>query len=264
MEKEALKGKVAIITGASSGIGKMTAIALAKQGVNVVLAARNQDALVKLTEALQPYEVNTLAIPTDVTQKEQVKELIQKTLKYMKKVDFFIANAGQYLRRPVTHLKTNVIEEVMAVNFYGVFHGIHEVLPLMLSQKSGHIVVVSSVDGKKGIPPDAAYVASKFALTGFIEVLRQELYNTNVNVTTVFPGRIDTPMIEKLNVPRISAKIPPEKVADAIVSAIKTRKAEVLIPYFSSKLLILLNSISYRLGDWAVRTFELSGKTMKP
>lgn len=259
MRRAVFQKKVAIITGASGGIGTSLAIALAKKGVNLVLAARNQNQLLKLTEVLQKYEINTLAIPTDITQREQVQHLMEETIKYFGKVDILIANAGQYLKRPILHLKANAIEESMAVNFYGNFHCIHEVLPVMLKQKTGHIIVVSAIDGKKGIPSNAAFTTSKFALTGFTEVLRQEMRGKNIHVTTIFPKRVDTPMMTKHKFP----KIPPDKVAHAIVKAIKSKKAEVLIPHWRLKFFFILNTLSFRLGDLIVHWLNLEGRESK-
>jgi short-subunit dehydrogenase len=130
----------------------------------------------------------------------------------------------------------------------------------MLTRGSGHIVVVSSVDGRKGLPQDAAYVSSKWAVTGFTDVLRQELHGTGVYATTILPGRVDTPMIAALRVPWVSRKISSERVAAAIVSAIRKRKAESVVPYPGPKTLIILSAISPRLGDWLVRIFRLEGK----
>ncbi|MBN2090406.1 SDR family oxidoreductase [candidate division KSB1 bacterium] len=256
MKRAVFQKKVAIITGASGGIGASIAIALAKKGVNLVLTARNQNQLLKLTEILQKYEINTLAIPTDITQKEQVHQLMEETIKYFGKVDILIANAGQYLKRPILHLKANAIEESMAVNFYGNFHCIHEVLPIMLKQKTGHIIVVSAIDGKKGIPSNAAFATSKFALTGFVEVLRQEMRGKNIQITTIFPRRVDTQMMAKFKIP----KTHPDQVARAIIKAIKKKKREILVPYWRLKIFFLLNTLSCRLGDRLVRWLKLEGK----
>jgi 3-oxoacyl-[acyl-carrier protein] reductase len=256
MRRAVFQKKVAIITGASGGIGTSIAIALAKKGVNLVLTARNQNQLQKLTEVLQKYEINTLAIPTEITQKEQVQRLMEETIKYFGKIDILIANAGQYLKRPILHLKANAIEESMAVNFYGNFHCIHEVLPIMLKQKTGHIIVISAIDGKKGIPSNAAFVASKFALTGFMEVLRQEMRGKNINITTIFPKRVDTQIMSKLKIPKTS----PDKIASAIIKVIKTKKQEVLVPYWRLKFFFILNALSFRLGDRLIRWFNLEGK----
>jgi short-subunit dehydrogenase len=116
------------------------------------------------------------------------------------------------------------------------------------------------VDGKKGLPYDAAYVASKYAVTGFTDVLRQELRGTGVYASTILPGRVDTPMIATLRVPRVSAKISSDTVAAAIVRAIRKRKPEMIVPYLGPKALIVLSAMSPRLGDWLVRTFGLEGK----
>jgi short-subunit dehydrogenase len=114
------------------------------------------------------------------------------------------------------------------------------------------------MDAKKGIPPDAPYVSAKFALSGFGEVLRQELDPAGIAVTILYPGRVDTSMIADLQVPAISAKIPTEQVAKAISRAIDRRPAEVLLPGFSY-LLHLVNFISPRLADRAVRALRLRG-----
>jgi len=129
----------------------------------------------------------------------------------------------------------------------------------MLERGSGHIVVVSSVDGKKGLPPDTAYVASKFALNGFMDVLRQELHGSGVHVCTILPARVDTPMIENLQVPFGSRKISSDRVARSIVRAIRKNRAEVIVPYLGPKFLVVANSFSPRFGDWLVRLFKLWG-----
>jgi len=146
----------------------------------------------------------------------------------------------------------------MAVNFYGVLHAVQAVLPHMVARRSGHIVLVSSADGKKGIPPDGPYVAAKFAVAGLGDILRQELRPYGIAVTTVFPGRVDTPMIAHLRVPWISAKIPPEAVARAILRAIRRRTPEVIIP-LQVRLFVYLSALCPSLGDWFTRQFHLEG-----
>jgi short-subunit dehydrogenase len=114
------------------------------------------------------------------------------------------------------------------------------------------------MDSKKGLPLDAPYVAAKFALTGFAEVLRQELHGTGISVSTILPGRVDTPMIATLRVPWVSAKISAEAVARATLRAIRLRQPEVILPPQAS-LLHYLNVLSPRMGDWAARFFHLEG-----
>jgi short-subunit dehydrogenase len=199
-----------------------------------------------------------LIVPADVTDQGQVDQVVQAALDRWHRVDILVANAGDYVRCPISELNRIHLEHAMAVNYYGSVYAVLAALPSMLSQGSGHIVLVASMNGKKGVPPDAPYAAAKFALSGFGEVLRQELHGTGVHATTVFPGRVDTPMIETLHVPRISAKISAESVADSIVRAIDRRSPEVVIPILSRGL-ILANTISPRLGDWIVRVFHLEG-----
>jgi short-subunit dehydrogenase len=263
MDKQMLLDKIAIVTGASSGIGRETALALAGQGAHVVLAARNKTQLEAVAQAIQRLGRKAWVVPTDMAQPDQVERLVTNTLARWQRVDILIANAGVYVRCPVTELTVSEIECSLAINFYGAVHSVLAVLPSMLARNSGNLVFVTSVDGKKGIPPDAPYAIAKFALTGFAEVLRQELYGTGVYVTNILPGRVDTPMISNLRVPWISAKIPPQAVARAIVRAIHRRSPEVIIP-FPARVLVYVNTLSPHLGDWFVRLFHLEGWEIPP
>jgi NADP-dependent 3-hydroxy acid dehydrogenase YdfG len=258
MGRQTLLDKIVIVTGASSGIGRVTALALAREGAHMALAARNEAALQKVAQAIRALGREALVVPTDVTQQEQVELMVTEALVHWGRVDIFIANAGQYVRCCVSELTVARVEQAMAINFYGALYGLLAVLPHMLDRKSGHLVLVSSVDGKKGLPIDTPYVTAKFALAGLGEVMRQELRGTGVHVTTVFPGRIDTPLIEDLKVPWVSPKYSPEMVARAIVKGIRRRKPEVIVPGFY-RLFVLLGALSPRLSDWFARVFHLEG-----
>jgi short-subunit dehydrogenase len=253
-----LQHRVAIVTGASSGIGKATALALARRGVHVALGARNTSALEDVAHQIQAQGGEALPVTTDVVQQAQVEHLVQQTLAKWGQVDILIANAGQYIRSSIAELTPQILERSMAVNFYGGVYAVLAVLPHLQARGSGHIVLVTSMGAKKGLPPDAPYAAAKFALSGFGDVLRQELHGTGIGVTIVFPGRVDTPMVGNLRVPHISAKIPAEAVAKAILRGIERRKAEIILPP-QTRLLHILNFISPGLADWAVRLFHLSG-----
>ncbi len=252
-----LTDKVALITGASSGIGRATAWALSRAGARVALVARREAALQALAAEIGPQRA--LAVPADVTDRQAVQQAVQRARSHFGRLDILIANAGVYVRCPIRDLTPEVLERSLAVNFYGSVYPVLAALPHLLAQGSGHIVLVTSMDAKKGIPPDAPYVAAKYALSGFGDVLRQELYGTGVDVTIVFPGRVDTPMIADLDVPWISAKIPPETVARAILKAIRRRRAEVIVPP-QAYLLVAFQGIAPRLADWAVRFFHLEGR----
>ena len=252
------QGKVAIVTGASSGIGRATALALAEQGGWVALASRNGEALSALAEELKRQGRQVIVIPTNVTQREQVEALVEEVLAQWGRVDTLISNAGEYIRAPITDLDPADLQRSLDVNFFGGVYCVKAVLPHMLAQRSGHIVFVTSMDGKIGLPPDAPYVSAKFALTGFCEVLRQEVHDSGIAVTNVLPGRVDTVMIEDLKFAWISPKISPESVAAAILNGIRKRKPIVIVPP-QAKLLYYINVFVPTLSDRLSRLFHLEG-----
>src|SRR5215208_7308576 len=172
--------KIAIVTGASSGIGRATAWELAKRGAWVALASRKGEALFELAEEMKSQGKNVIVVPTDVCKREQVEKMVQVVLDYWGRVDILISNAGEYIRAPIIELEPAQLQRSLDVNFFGGVYCIKAVLPHMIEQKQGHIVVVTSMDGKIGLPPDAPYVSAKFALTGFCEVLRQEMQGSGI------------------------------------------------------------------------------------
>ncbi len=258
MAKQRLADKVAIVTGASGGIGRAVACALAAEGADLVLASRNAQGLALVAKEIEALGRQALVVPVDVTSQTQVDQMIATALARWGRIDILVANAGAYVRSRVVTMTVQDVERAMAVNFYGALYGVLAVLPHMLARHQGHIVFVNTVDAKKGVPTDAPYVSSKSALAGFGAVLRQELYGTGVYVTSVFPGRVDTPMIADLRLPWISRAISPASVARSIVRSIHTRQLEIVIPP-QALALVYLNTFSPRLADWAVRVFHLEG-----
>ena len=262
MSTDPLLDKVAIVTGASSGVGRATALALAKQGACVALAARREDALLELAKEIESLGGKTLILPTDVTQREEVEKMVEAVLAQWSRVDILISNAGEYIRAPIVELEPAELQRSLNINFFGGVYCIKTVLPHMLAQKSGHILAVTSMDGKIGLPPDAPYVSAKFALTGFLEVLRQEVSDHGITVTNVLPGRVDTVMIEHLRFMWISPKVSPESVAHAIIRAIRKRMPIVIVPP-QARLLYYINVFAPRLSDRLSRFFRLEGWTEK-
>ena len=260
MSTDFLFDKAAIVTGASSGIGRATALALAKHGACVALAARRETALSELASEIQNLGRKALILPTDVTQPDAVEGMVQKVLEQWGRVDILIANAGEYIQGPIADLDLADLQRSLDVNYFGGVYSIKAVLPHMLARKSGHIVAVTSMDGKIGLPPDAPYVSAKFALTGFLEVLRQEVNDHGIAVTNVMPGRVDTVMIEHLNFSWVSPKISPESVARSIIHAIRRRTPIVIVPP-QAKLLYYVNVFAPKLSDRLSRFFRLQGWT---
>jgi NAD(P)-dependent dehydrogenase (short-subunit alcohol dehydrogenase family) len=199
-----------------------------------------------------------LVLQTDVTERQQVEAMVQEVLSRWGRVDILISNAGEYIRAPIIDLDPADLQRSLDVNYFGGVYCIKAVLPPMLTQKSGHIVAVTSMDGKIGLPPDAPYVSAKFALTGFCEVLRQEVSDHGIAVTNVLPGRVDTVMIEQLRFSWISPKISPQVVARSILDAIRKRKPIVIVPP-QAKLLYYINVFAPKLSDTVSRLFRLEG-----
>ncbi len=258
MARYSLQGRVAVVTGASSGIGRATALLLAREGARLGLLARREEPLREVAREIEGMGREALVLPADVTRREEVEHAVAQTLARWGRVDIAVACAGAYIRAPLLQMTLADVERSMAVNFYGVLHTVQAVLPHMVSQRSGRIVLISSADGKKGIPPDGPYVAAKFAVAGLGDILRQELRPFGIAVTTIFPGRVDTPMIAHLRVPWISAKIPPEAVAQAILRALRRPTPEVILP-FPVRLFVCVSALLPSLGDWVTRQFHLEG-----
>lgn len=259
-----LRGSVVLLTGATSGIGLALAEMLVRRGAVVVGMARSADRLESLEAAAGGGPGKFYAVPADVTDPGAANSAVDQTVSRFGRIDVLVCNAGVYVRVPVRQSTLQDYERAMAVNFYGGVRLILRTLPFMLKRRKGSIVAITSMDGKKGLPPDAPYVASKFAMTGFMDVLRQELHGTGVTATTVLPGRVDTPMIDWLTVPKVSAKVSAVRVARAVLRGIRRQSAEVFVPYPGLKLLAAANTVSASLGDWLVRMFGLEGEEKKP
>jgi len=187
-----LSNKVAIVTGASSGIGEAIAIELAKRHVSVVCAARRIDRLDKLTSKIKEAGGHALSVECDVTDREQVSKLTDVTLQTFKKIDILINNAGVM---PLSYLAKGRVEEweqMVNVNINGVLYGIWAVLPHMLETGGGHIVNISSIAGRKVVPGGAVYCGTKHFVHALSEGLRMELTEKNIRVTTIAPGYVET------------------------------------------------------------------------
>jgi ribitol 2-dehydrogenase len=180
---EGLESKVIIITGASSGIGAATARLLAAHGAKVVLAARSADKIRALAKELGE---TALAVTTDVTKSKSV----EKTINHFGRVDVLFANAGIYIPGEVSEGKPDDWAHLMDVNVNGVLRCVHAVLPHMMKQKSGDILVTSSISGFVDIHWEPVYSASKHAIQGFVHTLRRQVAKDGIRVGAVAPGRV--------------------------------------------------------------------------
>lgn len=254
-----LEGRNAAVTGASSGIGRASAINLAKAGCDVALIARDVDRLNETAEEIRKLGRRAVVITADITDSKAVRTAVETAISELGCIDIFHCNAGIYLRCPVRDLRMDQIRKLMEVDFFGCLNCVYAVLPHMLQRGKGHIVTTCSMDGKKGVPPDAAYVAAKFAMNGFFQVMRQELRGTGVNVSVIYPSRMDTPQIRHVDTPGITPKGDPDMVGRAVVRAVTGNKGEMMVPWFSCKLLVIAEAISYRFSEWLIRVNKLAG-----
>lgn len=214
-----LENKIVIVTGASSGLGKAASIAFAKEGAHVVMASRRPAKLDEASEAVKSFGGSVLVVPTDVSKADQVERLVNQTLDTFGRVDAVINNAALDYSLPVTELTIEQWNEVIGVNLSGVFYMSKAVFPAMIKQKSGYIINISSVAGKKGWPNATAYCAAKFALTGFTQALNGEGKPHNIRCSVIYPGGMDTDWHSKFNNKADPAKrrLEPAVVADFLV-----------------------------------------------
>ncbi len=192
MHQPDLSGRVAAITGASSGIGEATALTLAGAGAAVSLAARRTDRIDDLAKRIEGEGGRALAIETDVTDEAQANAFITRTNDELGRVDILVNNAGVMLLGPVIGSDTSEWRQMIEVNLLGLLYCTHAVLPIMGGQGSGHIVNVSSVAGRFATLGAAVYNLTKFGVNAFSEALRQEVAPANVKVTVIEPGFVAT------------------------------------------------------------------------
>jgi len=184
--------KVIVLTGASKGIGRVTAIKLTKYKPKLVLVSRKIEDLLKVQTELKEFKENLLLVEADVSKENGCKKIIDKTIKKFGKIDILINNAAQFNKDKIVDLKMEDFDRVWMTNIRGVIVLTKLVLPYMMKQNNGTILNISSTAGKRGYVGGAAYTASKFALNGFSECLLKEVREYNIRVLTISPSMVDT------------------------------------------------------------------------
>jgi short-subunit dehydrogenase len=250
-------GQVAVVTGASSGIGWQLATQLARQGAQVGLIARRQELLERLRDEIRQAGAVAEAAVADVRERLSTLKAIHGLAERLGPIDLLIANAGIGSTNTPEDLNVPGAENVIRVNLLGVMYSIEAALPAMLKRGSGQVAAISSLASYKGIPGCAAYCASKSAVSAYMESLRIQLRGRGVHFTTICPGFIRTPMTEQNK--GMFFVMGPERAARKILSAIRRRKKVYNFPWPTTRLM----KLCYWLPDWLLqRTMpsEIGGK----
>ena len=187
-----LDGKAALVTGASSGIGEATALALAAEGASVAVSARRADKLAELVGRIEAAGGKARAITADVAAEDQARQMVTKANAAFGRVDILVNNAGVMLLGPIGNADTEDWRRMIGTNVLGLMYATHAALPLMRAQGSGHIVNISSVAGRTARVGSGVYNASKWGVGAFSESLRQEVYKDKIRVTIIEPGAVAT------------------------------------------------------------------------
>lgn len=268
--EEKLRGKVVWITGASSGIGEHLAYELAKCGCKLVLSARRKEELERVKERCivlareRSLAVDVLVLPLDVTKYNLHEDHAQAVMNHFQRIDVLVNNSGRSQRGLVLDtLGVEVDHAMMNINVLGPISLTKAVLPHMIKEKAGQIIVTSSVAGKVGSPGQATYSATKYAIQGYYNTLRMEVNEHNIGVTLVCPGPVQTDVVanaftedvnkqfkEKVTVERDSKRMPPARCAQLITIAMANRLDEVWISPNPVLLFVYVSQYCPVLYDW--------------
>ncbi|HEV8340150.1 MAG TPA: SDR family NAD(P)-dependent oxidoreductase [bacterium] len=222
---ERLTGRIAIVTGASSGIGAAVAERLGRERMRVTLAARRRELLEQVASRVRAAGGEPLVMPTDVRDPAAIERMAAATTAAWGRIDLLVANAG-IAGGSVLRLSDEAVSEIVSVNLLGVVRCARAVLPAMVAQREGHVIAVSSVAGRV-MAPGSIYGVTKAAVLAFAQALRRAVAADGIAVSAVLPGWIDTPMVQRVR-PRWIA--PPAVVGEAVVALLRRPRREVIVP----------------------------------
>ena len=249
------EGKIILITGASSGIGRQTAIEFANKGAkSIILVARSNSNLEETKKNLNTnFDSNILTYPCDISRKSEVIEMGIEILKKFEHIDILVNNAGFGIYDKVQYQSIEEIEAITFTNYLGMVYCIKVFLDSMISKGSGHIVNVASVAASFGIPGLAAYCASKYAILGFSESLYHELKGTGVGISVVSPIGVKTNFFNNESFKDRFPKshifmLEPRTVSKSILKAVYSRRLEIIVPFYIRLGVWIKNTIPYAIN----------------
>jgi len=255
-----LRGRVAAITGASSGIGLAIAQALGREGVTVTLGARRADRLEEAAAAIRAAGGAANAVAMDVTSESDMQRLVEAARAGSGRLDIMVCNAGFGYYGTVEETPPDVMKRMMDVNFMGTYLGARAAIPVFRKQGEGHLIVVSSIVGRRGIAQMSGYTASKAAQVGFVESLRTEFAGTDIHASVVLPVSTETEFRDAMrrdyghSVRGLGPKQSAETVAAAVVRCLQHPIAEVY-PHRKSRGLTIINALAPGFTDGLVRKY---------
>ena len=253
--------RVIAITGASAGIGRATALRVARDGAAVVICARRAGRLDAVAAEIAAAGGQALAVPGDVTRAADMEALVARAVERFGRLDVMMCNAGFGIAGAIDDISPDQMHKLMDINYNGTYHAARAALPVFRRQGSGHFIIVSSIVGKRGVPYMGAYAATKFAQVGLAESLRSELLGSGIHVSVVFPVSTETEFFDVMSretgTPVTRAHGPTQhvdRVADAIARAIE-RPAPEIYPHAAARALVILNALAPGVCDRVVQRY---------
>lgn len=259
------RDQVVVVTGASSGIGRSTALTFARGGAAVVLVARRAALLEQLASEVRLAGGRALVAPTDMTDRQAVRAMVGRVRRTWRRIDILINNAGILIPGPVADIKSDDLEAMLRVNLFGALFMTQAVLPVMRRQRTGTIINVASLAGRRGVTALGGYCASKFALIGLTEALRTEPEAKNLHIGLVLPGVVNTPMADRARQDTVLPNwpsmldMPPDWVVAAILLAVRFRLREISVPPGSATMEVI-GALAPRMSDALIRWATAAGR----
>jgi short-subunit dehydrogenase len=253
--------RVIAITGASAGIGRATALRLARDGASLAICARRRDRLDAVAAEIVAAGGQAWPMVADVTRAADMERFVGGSVERFGRLDVLMCNAGFGIAGAIDDIAPSQMQRLMDVNYMGTYHATRAALPLFRRQGSGHLIVVSSIVGRRGVPYMGAYAATKFAQVGLAESLRAELAGSAIHLSVVFPVSTETEFFAVMSSETgaaVTRAAGPRQGADTVANAIARaldRPVAEIYPHATSRALVVLNAIAPGLCDRVVKRF---------